>query len=262
MAFRARDHPVARIAREDAVLPSVASHCTMGLSMDRQAYELHVPSGPTSSSQGGAPLDNLTLPQLVTRKDNLEAELKALGSVLDSHGVNMSTTLTTFDGYPRDDVDVAQIRVTRARIISLKNDWKAIMDRIEKGLHQQFEEMKKNGTVDDVPATTARPSTVDTSAQSAPETPFAKVNSVEHGSPAHEAGLKTQDLIRSFGGANWMNHDRLRKVGEVVQRNLGRPILVKIVRGTGAEAQELQLRVTPRAGWGGRGTLGCHVVPI
>jgi len=24
------------------------------------------------------------------------------------HGVNMNTGLTTFDGYPRDDIDVAQ----------------------------------------------------------------------------------------------------------------------------------------------------------
>lgn len=234
----------------------------MGLSMDQQAYELHVPSGPTSSATGGAPSDNLTLPQLITRKDNLEAELKALGSVLDSHGVNMNTTLTTFDGYPRDDVDVAQVRVTRARIIALRNDWKSIMDRIEKGLHAQFEDMKKNGTTDTTPPSAAGPLTVDPSTVSALETPFTKVNSVEHGSPAHEAGLKAGDLIRSFGDANWMNHDRLRNVGEVVQRNLGRPILVKIVRGTGSQAQELQLRVTPRAGWGGRGTLGCHVVPI
>lgn len=233
----------------------------MGLSMDRQAYELHVPSGPTSSA-GGPPADNLTLPQLITRKDNLEAELKALGSVLDSHGVNMNTTLITFDGYPRDDVDVAQIRVTRARIISLRNDWKSIMDKIEKGLHQQFEDMKKNGTTDTSRTPATGPSIVDTSAESAPQTPFAKVNSVEHGSPAHEAGLKAQDLIRTFGDANWMNHERLRKVGEVVQRNLGRPILVKVVRGTDSQAQELHLRVTPRAGWGGRGTLGCHVVPI
>lgn len=234
----------------------------MGLSMDRQAYELHVPSGPTSSSTGGGPVENLTLPQLITRKDNLEAELKALGSVLDSHGVNMNTSLTTFDGYPRDDVDVAQIRVTRARIISLRNDWKTIMDKIETGLHQQFEDMKKNGATDSTPTPAAGPSNMGTSAASAPQTPFARVNSVEYGSPAHEAGLKADDLIRSFGGANWMNHERLRKVGEVVQSNLGRPIVVNVVRGLGSQAQELQLRVTPRAGWGGRGTLGCHVVPV
>ena len=48
----------------------------------------------------------------------------------------------------------------------------------------------------------------------------------------------------------------------LVQSNLGRPIVVNVVRGLGSQAQELQLRVTPRAGWGGRGTLGCHVVPI
>jgi 26S proteasome non-ATPase regulatory subunit 9 len=164
----------------------------MGLSMDQQAYELHVPSGPTSSSTGGVPINDLTLPQLIARKDNLEAELKALGSVLDSHGVNMNTTLTTFDGYPRDDVDVAQIRVTRARIIGLRNDWKSIMDKIEKGLHQQFDDMKKNGITEATPTPAAGPSTVGTSAESAPETPFARVNSVEHGSPAHEAGLKAE----------------------------------------------------------------------
>jgi Nas2 N_terminal domain len=29
-------------------------------------------------------------------------------TVNNQHGVNMSTSLTTFDGYPRDDIDVAQ----------------------------------------------------------------------------------------------------------------------------------------------------------
>ena len=42
------------------------------------------------------------------QRDRLEEELKALGSVLDSHGVTMQTSLTTFDGYPRADIDVPQ----------------------------------------------------------------------------------------------------------------------------------------------------------
>ena len=63
--------------------------------------------------------------ELISRKDNVEAELKALGSVLDSvcpwsyavrragtdkiqHGVNMETRLMTPDGFPRDDLDIAQ----------------------------------------------------------------------------------------------------------------------------------------------------------
>ena len=53
------------------------------------------------------------------------------------------------------------------------------------------------------------------------ETPFAKVNTVESGSPAHEASLKAGDRIRTFGSANWTNHENLRKVAEVVQRNEG-----------------------------------------
>lgn len=86
-----------------------------------------VPSGPTTTLQSNdAVLSKLSLMELIDRRDRLEEELKALGSVLDSvssshgcciclrlicgikHGVNMNTSLTTFDGYPRDDIDVAQ----------------------------------------------------------------------------------------------------------------------------------------------------------
>ena len=111
----------------------------MGLPMDPNLADIHVPSGPTSIQQGQS-FEGLSLQQLIARKDDLEAELKALGAVLDSHGVTMQTSLTTFDGYPRSDIDVAQVRVTRARIITLRNDWKDVMDRIEKGLHKHHAE--------------------------------------------------------------------------------------------------------------------------
>lgn len=232
--------------------------------MEPNISEIHVPSGPTSIHQAES-FDGLNLQQLITRKDNLEAELKALGAVLDSHGVTMQTSLTTFDGFPRSDIDVAQVRVTRARIINLRNDWKTLMDKIEKGLHEhhakyQASDEYKNSLNQPHPA--SQPAATPQQAPTIPETPFAKVNSVEPGSPAHEAGLKSGDLIRRFGAAIWSNHERLRKVGEVVGQNLGRPILVKVCRGTGPEAQELELRLTPRQNWGGRGTLGCHIVPV
>jgi len=231
--------------------------------MDPNLSEIHVPSGPTSVHQGQS-FEGLTLHQLISRKDDLEAELRALGAVLDSHGVNMQTGLTTFDGFPRSDIDVAQVRVTRARIITLRNDWKDLMGRIEKGLHehhakyQASEEYKTSSSQSQTEPAQAAPQAT----PALPETPFAKVNSVEPGSPANEAGLKAGDLIRRFGDAIWSNHERLRKVGEVVGQNLGRPILVTVSRGSGSTGQELDLRVTPRQGWGGRGTLGCHIVPI
>lgn len=236
----------------------------MGLPMDSGLSEIHVPSGPTSARQDLAVLDGLTLRQLIERKDNLEAELKALGAVLDSHGVDMQTNLTDADGFPRSDIDVAQVRVTRARVINLRNDWKDLMDRIEKGLHEHHANLQASDAFKNDEAT-RKPESASTSApqsSSAPETPFAKVNSVEPGSPANEAGLKVGDQIRRFGTAIWSNHERLRKVGEEVQRNLGRPILVKVVRASSGGDQELELRLTPRQGWGGRGSLGCHIVPV
>ncbi len=53
------------------------------------------------------------------------------------------------------------------------------------------------------------------------ETPFAKVNSVVAGSPAEDAGLRVGDRVRRFGDVNWINHDKLSKVAETVQRNEG-----------------------------------------
>ena len=51
--------------------------------------------------------------------------------------------------------------------------------------------------------------------------PFAKVNSVVTGSPADEAGLKAGDEIIQFGNIDWMNHEKLARVAETVQRNQG-----------------------------------------
>lgn len=234
----------------------------MGLTMDDSNIStIHVPSGPTSFATERPNYDGLTLQQLIVRKDNLEEELKALGTVLDRHGVNMQSSLTTFDDFPRADIDVAQVRVTRARIIHLRNDWKELMDRIEKALHEHHANIKKEEAEkaqSDEPIVQPSPA----SPPPAPERPFAKVNTVEPGSPANEAGLKSGDLIRRFGAAVWSNHERLRKVGEVVQQNTGRPILVRVSRKVGNETQDLDLRLTPRQGWGGRGSLGCHILPI
>ena len=96
----------------------------MGLLME----DLHNPtvgSGPTSGpASNGVAKEEMTLMELIAEKDRVESEMSALGAVLDSvclpvfhdtyrsdafkHGVNMNTSLTTFDGYPRDDIDIAQ----------------------------------------------------------------------------------------------------------------------------------------------------------
>lgn len=183
----------------------------------------------------------------------------------------MTTSLVTPDGFPRADLDVAQIRTTRSRIIHLRNDYKALMNVIEKAVHAHFEFLQKNP----LPPSTSTPSTNGTTNGATNDTtsfpaeraqvleaPFAKVNSLVEGSPAAQAGLKPQDLIRRFGYVDRRNHEELKKVAECVQGNEGQSVLVKISRGLGEDAQELSLNLVPRKDWGGRGMLGCHIVPI
>ena len=52
-------------------------------------------------------------------------------------------------------------------------------------------------------------------------TPFAKVDDVSASSPAADAGLKVGDRITRFGTVDWLNHENLRKVAEVVSQNQG-----------------------------------------
>ncbi|KAL7945875.1 hypothetical protein V8C42DRAFT_321812 [Trichoderma barbatum] len=221
-----------------------------------------VPSGPTSNfSQRNGTTGTQSFAELQRKKDDMEAELKALGSVLDSHGVDMQTPLLTRDGFPRADLDVAQIRTTRSRIIRLRNDYKELMTVIEKFLHEHFANIQEG---DEAPSAVADDSRIlpDSQAEQLDE-PFAKVNTVAAGSPAQQAGLQAGDEIRNFGYVNRSNHDGLKKVAECVQGNEGRNVFIKVSRPDGvARRQELRLTLTPRKDWGGRGMLGCHILPL
>jgi 26S proteasome non-ATPase regulatory subunit 9 len=182
------------------------------------------------------------------------------------HGVNMNTSLTTFDGFPRADIDVAQIRTTRARIVRLKNDYKDVMAKLEVAVHEHFAVGK---SAESLPAASSAPpseaATTTGQAQqptqplsTAIEPPFARVNTVVENSPADTAGLKAGDKVTRFGYVDWTNHERLGKVAHVVQQNENHTILVKVLR----DGQMVRLELTPRRDWGGRGLLGCHLVPV
>lgn len=221
-----------------------------------------VPSGETTAPVTNGHAGHLSFAELQRKKDDIEAELKALGGVLDSHGVDMNTSLLTNDGFPRADIDVAQIRTTRARIIRLRNDYTALMTRIEKFLHDHFASLDENESAPVASTSNSQGILLD-SVSTPLDPPFAKINTVAAGSPAESAGLKPGDEIRNFGYVNRANHDNLRKVAECVQGNEGNNVFIKVSRPDGvAERQELRLTLTPRKDWGGRGLLGCHILPL
>lgn len=189
------------------------------------------------------------------------------------HGVTMNTPLTTFDGYPRPDLDIAQIRTTRARIIRLKNDYKELMERIDVALQAHWANptapavagdekglltMERQGQEETASAVSS------SSSSSSVGIPFAKVNTVTAGSPASEAGLRVGDRILRFGDVDWRNHEKLSRVAATVQGSEGRVIVVEVVRPSevGGGQESVSVRVTPRQNWGGRGMLGCLLLPV
>lgn len=113
----------------------------------------------------------------------------------------------------------AAVRTTRARIIWLKNDYKDLMSRIEKGLHEHHARLAAQAAND--PTATQQSHQEHGAPSAVLEAPFAKVNSVVAGSPAETAGLRVGDTITKFGWVDWTNHERLSRVAEAVSQNEG-----------------------------------------
>ncbi|KAM5482470.1 putative 26S proteasome regulatory subunit [Microsporum audouinii] len=240
----------------------------MGIPMD-DIHTHTVPAGPVSGkSSASVNLSKTGLTQLFDDKEKLEAELKTLSDVLGSHGVDMNTSLLTEDWFPRADLDIAQIRTTRARIIRLRNDYKAVMLKVEEGIAAYFASVKDTEGNTSAPLSIRPSANRDVEGASGTqvetlEMPFAKVNSVTEGSPAAKAGLKAGDKVCNFGNITWANHENLTKIAAVVTNNIELPILVKVTRSSSdGESTQLTLRLTPSNDWGGRGLLGCHLVPL
>jgi 26S proteasome non-ATPase regulatory subunit 9 len=95
------------------------------------------------------------------------------------------------------------------------------MSRIETGLHEHHAALQQAEASQPSSQTVDSRTTSGSVINEAQEATFAKVNSVVEGSPAAQAGLVVGDRIRRFDHVNWMNHDNLSKVAEVVRRNEG-----------------------------------------
>ncbi|KAI8092732.1 26S proteasome non-ATPase regulatory subunit 9-like protein [Halteromyces radiatus] len=194
--------------------------------------------------------------ELMQKQDQLLIRLRGLEEELQTQGIGMDEPLIDSQGYPRSDIDVAAARHTRNQVYHLRNDHKKVMAEIETVLHQ-LHQVSKPRTNDQE---NQQPSTATTNDSTNPATslyPFAKVNAVSPDSPASEAGLRSNDLLVQFGNITNANFQQLSSLTSVVQASLNQPLEIKIMRGQ----DTLTLTLTPRNGWGGRGALGCHILP-
>ncbi|GAA5871262.1 hypothetical protein JCM3774_000894 [Rhodotorula dairenensis] len=232
---------------------------------------LHAPTGPataatTATAATAAAADSSSIQAEVHRltqlKLGIQAQLDVYFDVLRSNGCNMETPLVDPEGYPRADIDVAGVRTARVHIIRLRNDLKALLQDMELVVVHALP--RQDNDDDKVEPESLRPGASGLGMAAAaggdddPARPFARVDAVAPNSPANQAGLVREDLVVSLGSVSSTNHDNLRAVAALVARSEGVALSLAVLRnGTRTE-----LVLTPRSGWGGRGLLGCHIVPV
>ncbi|RSH86894.1 putative 26S proteasome regulatory subunit [Apiotrichum porosum] len=213
---------------------------------------------------------------LMQRKDEIEGEIDALKEVLTSHGASTDTSLVDPEGYPRGDIDVYAIRHARSALARLYNDRTEVTRRLATALEAAFSSPDDSSSFQ-APSAQAAAQTPPSSASSTsrpavnghhdsslnlpdtwPDRAVARVNSVAPSSPAAAAGLEASDLIYSFSGITASNANAMQAIGSTVAASEGQPLTLLVTRAS----ERKMLRLTPRSGWGGRGLLGCHILPV
>jgi len=189
------------------------------------------------------------LKELIRKKNVIEKDIQIWYDVLKSQGnVGMDSALVDSEGYPRNDVDVVQVRTARHNIICLQNDHKDIMKQIENGLvefHAQNAESSRSSNMDQV----SQPDGI--------LEPFAAVNLISSNSPAEKCGLKLGDVLLQFGSVTKKNFVGMNAIAGVVQHSKGKPVNVVVKRSE----KTVAISLIPQE-WEGRGFLGCNIVPL
>lgn len=123
---------------------------------------------------------------LMSQKDGIEQAIKNQFEILKSNNCTMQTPLVDAEGFPRADIDIWEVRHARVKIIELRNDLKAVMDSIYKGLQGVYDPTLVLNRAEEE-ASSSAPQGLD---------PFAKVDGVAPGSPAASAVSPLHNMLR------------------------------------------------------------------
>lgn len=208
--------------------------------------------------------------ELIKQKETLEQKINDQGKILEANHIGINDPLVDASGYPRNDIDIYQVRQARHQIICWQNDLKSIMKQIEQGLHMVHAETTAQQQ-ENLGSTKLQAMQIDDEEGSGsglgllragrsrpvPVKAIVKVNVVSEGSPAQDAGIALRDEIVEFGTVNASNFRDLSQIAAVVRSCENKNVPVKVRR----DGKLLDLILTPKA-WSGRGLLGCNIVPV
>jgi 26S proteasome non-ATPase regulatory subunit 9 len=222
--------------------------------------EMGIPLIHQDQASSITPAESGDLASLINQRSEIEVRLDGCAAVLDSQRIGMAEPLIDSQGFPRSDIDVAAVRIARASIIRLRNDYKQITDLIEKRVHAGFQS-KQQSTAP--PA--LRTSAVQVTTTTTDRRPFARIASIADASPAALAGLRVDDRIVTFGQTHAGNHGSLSRLGQEVAQAAenNSSIEVTLLRQEQGGREAFVRRVLrPNTGWGGRGAVGAHFLPL
>ena len=213
--------------------------------------------------------------KLDKERKKLEEKIASLTEFLNGPGMpGVDGSLIDRDGFPKPGLDHVTIRTVRHDLICTQNDLKNLMEKIEKKMASYFEEInnKKSEEIEEEPKKNIFNNKEEKTTDAVDEDKnkendmeqnmkeaFAKIVSVEIGSPAEEAGLKPEDHIINFNGVLYkgVSHNPLITLSEIVKNKIGEEIPVSIVRKNKDNILQMEkLNIIPHT-WNGRGVLGC-----
>ncbi|KAF8506325.1 hypothetical protein JB92DRAFT_2962699 [Gautieria morchelliformis] len=194
---------------------------------------------------------------LMAHKDTIQADLDGQFAILSANDSTLHTPLVDPQGFPRADIDVYAVRHARVRIIELKNDMESVMNDLAKALEGVYDPRNGGNVTGNLLDSSIEP----TGNASDAGNVFARVDGVAPGSPAAQAGLLREDLILQFGAltSTSLSTQSLQPIAELVSSHENQTLTVVVLR---KDSPKRTLSLTPRKGWGGRGLLGCHIVPF
>ena len=218
---------------------------------------------------------------LYAERETLESEMASISERLSAPGApGLRGALVDREGFPIPGVDLYAVRADRGRYATLRNDHVALTAEVERAiadLHASAPSSSGRHADASAPAASAPAASPAASAPAAPSRPpvvaapppgsspgipFAIIDDVTPGSPAHDAGLAVGDRVVAFGGVTAERNpssdpDPLPAVAARLAACENVPVPALVIR----RGARVEVQVTPRR-WGGRGLLGCHMRPV